>query len=43
MDSVRVYGMVRSQDEKEQVEEILKGIKDIKKMKSDLSIYKGSI
>jgi cytidylate kinase len=42
-DSVRVYGMVRSQDEKEQVEQVLKGIKGIKKVMSDLSIFQGAI
>jgi hypothetical protein len=42
MDSVRVYGMITSPDEKERVEGILKGIKDVKKITSDLSVYRGS-
>jgi cytidylate kinase len=42
MDSVRVYGMITSPDEKERVEAVLKGIKDVKKIRSDLSVFRGS-
>jgi hypothetical protein len=41
-DSVRVYGMVSSPDEKEKVEMILKGLKDVKKITSDLTLFRGS-
>jgi osmotically-inducible protein OsmY len=37
-DSVRLFGSVSSSAEKEEVVEILKGIKDIKKIKNDLVI-----
>ncbi len=37
-DSVRLFGSVSSSVEKEEVVEILKGIKDIKKIKNDLAI-----
>ena len=42
MDSVRVYGMVNSPDEKERIERILKGLKDVKKITSDLTLFRGS-
>ena len=38
IDSVRIFGSVNSSVEKEGVTEILKGIKDIKKIKNDLAI-----
>jgi cytidylate kinase len=40
-DSVRVYGLAHSLEEKESVEKILKGIKDIKKVINELAISKG--
>lgn len=41
-DTVRLYGMVNSQEEKEAVEKVVKGIKDIKKISNDLVVFKGS-
>lgn len=41
--SVRLYGVVNSQEEKEAAEKIIKGIKDIKKIANDLVIFKGSM
>ncbi len=38
IDSVRFFGSVSYSAEKEEVLEILKGIKDIKKIKNDLAI-----
>jgi cytidylate kinase len=40
-DSVRVYGLTYSSEEKENIEKILKGIKDIKKVINELGISKG--
>jgi len=40
-DSVRVYGLAYSLEEKEHIESILKGIKDIKKITNELAIFKG--
>jgi cytidylate kinase len=40
-DSVRVYGLAHSSEEKEDIERILKGIKDIKKVINELGISKG--
>ena len=37
-DSVRLFGSVSSSVEKEEVVKILKGIKDIKKIKNDLTV-----
>lgn len=42
-DSVRVYGLAYSLEEKEKVEKILKGIKDIKKVTNELTILRGSM
>lgn len=42
-DSVRLYGLVNSLEEKEKVESILKGIKDIKNIVNDLTVFKGSM
>lgn len=41
MDSVRVYGMVTSPDDQEKVQTILKGLKDVKRAKSDLTLFRG--
>jgi len=40
-DSVRVYGLAYSLEEKEHIESILKGVKDIKKITNELVIFKG--
>ena len=42
-DSVRVYGLTYSLEEKKSIEEVLKGIKDIKKVTNELVMYKGSM
>jgi cytidylate kinase len=41
-DSVRLYGLVNSLEKKEKVESVLKGIKEIKRIKDDLTIFKSS-
>jgi cytidylate kinase len=41
--SVRLFGMVNSQEEKEKVEALAKKAKDIKRVANDLVIYKGSM
>jgi cytidylate kinase len=41
--SVRLYGVVNSQEEKETAEKIIKGIKDIKKIANDLVVFRGSM
>jgi len=41
--SVRLYGVVNSQEEKEAAEKIIKGIKDIKKIANDLVVFTGSM
>lgn len=41
--TVRLYGMVNSQEEKEAVEKVLKGIKDPKKIANDLVVFTGSM
>jgi len=41
--TVRLYGMVNSQEEKEAVEKVVKGIKDTKKISNDLVVFKGSM
>ncbi len=41
--AVRLYGMVNSQEEKEAVERVVKGIKDTKKISNDLVVFKGSM
>ncbi len=38
VDTVRVFGVADSRDEKEGIERLLRGIKDIKKVKNDLTI-----
>jgi cytidylate kinase len=41
--SVRIYGIAYSQDEKEKIEHILKGIKDIKNVINQLTLFKSSM
>jgi len=40
MDSIRLHGLVGSLEKKEKVETLLKGIKEIKKINNDLSIFR---
>jgi cytidylate kinase len=40
-DSVQLYGFTHSLEEKENIERILKGIKDIRNIKNDLTVYNG--
>ncbi len=40
-DSVRVYGIAYSLEEKETIEKVLKGIKDIKKVTNELTVLRG--
>jgi cytidylate kinase len=42
-DSVRVYGLTYSLEEKENVEKVLQGIKDIKKVTNELVLYRRSM
>jgi hypothetical protein len=42
-DSVRIYGLANSLEEKEIIEKVLKGIKDIKKVTNELTILRGSM
>jgi hypothetical protein len=41
--SVRLYGVVSSSEEKEMLEKTVKGIKDIKKVVNDVTVFKGSM
>lgn len=41
--SVRLYGVVSSSEEKEMLEKTVKGIKDIKKVANDVTVFKGSM
>lgn len=41
-DAIRLYGLVSSLEKKEKVETVLKGIKEIKKISNDLTIFKPS-
>jgi cytidylate kinase len=41
MDAVRVYGMIHSPDEKDEVEAALKRVKGVKTMRSDLTLLRG--
>ncbi len=41
--TVRLYGMVNSSEEKDAVERVIKGIKDTKKIENDLVVFKGSM
>ena len=43
IDSVRLFGMVSSQEEKEKVETLMKKIKDIKRVVNNLVIMKPSM
>jgi len=42
-DSVRVYGLANSLEEKENIEKVLKGIRDIRKVTNELTILRGSM
>jgi cytidylate kinase len=42
-DSVRIYGLTYSSEEKKNIEEALKGIKDIRKVTNELVTYRGSM
>ena len=42
-DTVRLYGFVSTPEEKEEVEKIVWGIKDVKKVKNELSIVRASM
>ena len=41
--SVRLYGVVNSSEEKEMLEKTVKGIKDVKKVTNDVTVFKGSM
>ena len=41
--TVRLYGMANSPEEKETVERVVKGIKDIKKVSNDLVLYRSAM
>jgi len=41
--ALRLYGVVNSSEEKERVEKIVKGIKDVKKITNDLVVFTGSM
>ena len=40
LETVRLYGIVHSEEEKETVERVVRGIKEIKKIKNDLTVFK---
>jgi hypothetical protein len=40
--SVRLFGMTSSPEEKEMVEKVVKGIKDVKKITNDLVLFRGA-
>lgn len=42
-DTVRLYGFVNSAEEKEEIEQRVKKMKDVKKVKNELSIFRGSM
>jgi len=42
-DAVRLYGFVNSPEEKEEIERIVKGIRDVKKVMNEIAIVKGSM
>jgi cytidylate kinase len=42
-DSIRVYGLTQSLEEKEQIEKILKGMKDIRKITNEIVLFKGPL
>jgi cytidylate kinase len=41
--TVRLYGMVNSPEEKDEVERVIRGIKDTKKIENDLVVFRGSM
>jgi cytidylate kinase len=41
--SIRLYGLVKSQDEKESIERIVKGVKGVNKVINELTVYTGSL
>ena len=41
--SIRLFGMTSSPEEKEMVEKVVKGIKDVKKITNDLVLFRGSM
>jgi len=43
IDSVRLYGIAYSLEEKESIEKVLKEIKDIKKVTNELVMFRGSL
>ena len=43
VDSIRLYGIVSSQDEKKTVEKVISGIKDIKRVANDVTVFRGSM
>ena len=42
IDSVRLFGIARTMEEKDEIENIAKGIKGIKKVKNDLTTFRGA-
>ena len=42
-DTVRLYGFVNSSEEKEEIERVVKGIRDIKKVVNEIGIVKGGM
>ena len=40
LESIRLYGVVHSEEEKETVERVVRGIKEIKNIKDDLTVFK---
>jgi cytidylate kinase len=42
-DTVRLYGFVNSSEEKEKIERIVKGIKDVKKVINEIGVMKGAM
>jgi hypothetical protein len=41
--SVRLYGIADSSEQKEMVEKVTKGVKDVKRITNDLAIFRGSM
>jgi hypothetical protein len=41
--SVRLYGVVNASEEKEMLEKTVKGIKDVKKVTNDVTVFKGAM
>jgi osmotically-inducible protein OsmY len=42
-DSVRIYGIALSQEEKERAEKVLRGLKGVKKITNDVGVYTGGM